>query len=130
MFSWYFFIKHLERKLPSRTFHSQPSFLHSFPIDVNLGLGSLGQKLPEKLKISLNPQRFPILASSQILWIPMDRACPARRETVGICILLLLVNLLDFLLDLSFTPRPSLELLNCQPKAEVLVGVFFLHVGE
>ena len=52
------------------------------------------------------------------------------NETVGICILLLLVNLLDFLLDLSFTPRTSLELLNCQPKSEVLVGVFLLHVGE
>ena len=52
------------------------------------------------------------------------------NETVGICILLLLVNLLDFLLDLSFAPRTSLEFLNRQPKSEVLVGVFLLHVGE
>ena len=61
----------------------------------------------------------------------MDGVMPCQAgETVGICILLLLVNLLDFLLDLSFTPRPSLELLNGQPKAEVLVRVFLLHIGE
>ena len=86
-------------------------------------------------KISENPQRFQILETGIISFFRdkfMDPNGPCRRErkTVDICILLLLVNLLDFLLDLGLTPRSSLELLNCQPESQILVRVFLLHVSQ
>ena len=116
--------------LPGRTLHCQPCFLHCFSIDVYLSFGSLGQKLPEIDKTLKILNGFQSWNNLRFYGSQRTDGVKRSRESVDICILLLLINLLDFFLDLGLAPRTSLQFLNRQPESQVFVWVFLLHVSQ